>query len=53
MPQIYGFSPKVNTRSLLFQYINQNIQYKEQIKVKQIISSGRKSSLNQSQRERT
>lgn len=53
MPQIYGFSPKVNTRSLLFQHINQNIQYKEQIKMKQIISNGRKSSLNQSQRERT
>lgn len=34
MPQIYGFSPKGNTRSLLFQYINQNT-HKEQIKMKQ------------------
>lgn len=31
MPQIYGFSPKGNKRTLLFQYINQNTQ-QEQIK---------------------
>lgn len=38
MPQIYGFSPKGNTRSLLFQCINQNI-HKELTKMKQEVTS--------------